>query len=157
MFIFTCAEKAFSANEATFDFIVDSFRFTDNRPKVILSTASLSEATMTENVDDSLRPLNSTDVFNIDAPEIHCSVKLSNAPVDTEIKGEWIYIEGEEEGLENYMIDSNIIITEGTRYLNFSLSIPDNGWPVGEYELVLSINGKEKMRVPFFVKKLNIV
>ena len=153
MFIFTCAEKAFNANEATFDSIIDSFRFTDDRPKVILSTASLSEATMTENVDDYLRPLDATDVFNIDAPEIHCSVKLSNAPLDTEVKGEWIYIEGEEEGLENYMIDSNTIITEGTRYLNFSLSIPDNGWPVGEYEIVLSINGKEKMRVPFFIKK----
>ena len=157
MFIFTCAEKAFNSNEATFDSMIASFRFTDDRPKVILSTASLSEATMTENVDDTMRPLNSTDVFNIDAPEIHCSVKLSNAPADTEIKGEWIYIEGEEEDLNNYMIDSTIIITEGSRYLDFSLSIPDNGWPVGEYELVLSINGKEKMRVPFFVKKLNIV
>jgi hypothetical protein len=157
MLIFTFAEKAFSENEETFDSIIDSFRFTDDRPRVIMSTASLSEATMTENIDDTMRPLNSTDVFNVDAPEIHCSVKLSNAPVDTEIKGEWIYIEGEEEGMENYMIDSTIIITEGTRYLDFSLSIPYNGWPVGEYELILSINGKEKMRVPFFVKKLNIV
>jgi hypothetical protein len=157
MLIFTCAEKAFNANEATFDSMIDSFRFTDDRPRVIMSTASLSEATMTENVDDNMLPLNSTDVFNIDAPEIHCSVKLSDAPADTEIKGEWIYIEGEEEGLKNYLIDSTIIITEGTRYLDFSLSIPDNGWPVGEYELILSINGKEKMRVPFFVKKLNIV
>jgi hypothetical protein len=157
MFIFTCAEKAFDTNEATFDFIVDSFRFTDDRPKVILSTASLSEATMAENVNEDLSPLNATDVFNIDAPEIHCSVKLSNAPMDTEVQGEWIYIEGEGEDVENYLIDSTILITEGTRYLDFSLSIPDNGWPVGEYELVLSINGKEKMRVPFFVKKLNIV
>jgi hypothetical protein len=157
MFIFTCAEKAFDTNEATFDFIVDSFRFTDDRPKVILSTASLSEATMAENVNEDLSPLNATDVFNIDAPEIHCSVKLSNAPVDTEVKGEWIYVEGEGENVENYLIDSTILITEGTRYLDFSLSIPDNGWPIGEYELVLSINGKEKMSVPFFVKKLNIV
>ena len=157
MLIFTCAEQAFDANKAIFDLIIDSFRFTDDGPKVILSTASLSEATMTETVDDNLRPLNSTDVFNVDAPEVHCSVKLSNAPVDTEVKGEWIYIEGEEEGLENYLIDSTIIITEGTRYLDFSLSIPDNGWPVGNYELILSINGKEKIRVPFLIKKLNIV
>ncbi|MEJ2740432.1 MAG: PsbP-related protein, partial [Dehalococcoidia bacterium] len=155
--IFTCAEQAFDANKAIFDLIIDSYRFTDDGPKVILSTASLSEATMTETVDDNLRPLNSTDVFNVDASEVHCSVKLSNAPVDTEVKGEWIYIEGEEEGLENYLIDSTIIITEGTRYLDFSLSIPDNGWPVGNYELILSINGKEKIRVPFLIKKLNIV
>ena len=157
MLVFTCAEKAFDENEATFNSIIDSFRFTDDRPKVILSTASLSEATMTENVDENMLPVNSTDVFNIDAPEIHCSVKLSNAPVDTEVKGEWIYIEGEGDDAENYMIDSTIIITEGTRYLHFSLSIPDNGWPVGNYELILSINGKEKVRVPFFIKKLNIV
>jgi pSer/pThr/pTyr-binding forkhead associated (FHA) protein len=157
LLIFTCADKAFDSSEAIFDDMIESFRFTDNRSNVIFSTAKLSEATMTTAVDADMRPLNATDVFTVNTPEIHCSVKLSNAPDDTEIKSEWVYLHGEREDLRNYMIDSTIVITEGTRYLDFSLSNPENGWPIGEYELILSIDEKEAMRVPFSVKKLDIV
>jgi pSer/pThr/pTyr-binding forkhead associated (FHA) protein len=157
MLIFTCADKAFDTNEATFDDMIESFRFTDSNTKILFTTAKLSEATMTTGVDADMLPLNATDVFTPDTPEIHCSVKLSNAPDDTEIKAEWVYLHGEREDLRNYMIDSTIVITEDTRYLDFSLTTPDNGWPIGEYELVLSMNDKEAMRVPFSIKKLNIV
>jgi hypothetical protein len=45
-----------------------------------VTTASLSEATMCPSVDSDMRPVNATDVFATDTPEIFCSVKLSSAP-----------------------------------------------------------------------------
>jgi len=88
---------------------------------------------------------------------IHCSVKLSNAPDNTEVKSEWIYLHGEREDLNNYLIDSTIVISEGTRYLDFSLTSSESGWPIGEYEVILYINDKQVMSVPFSVKQVNTV
>jgi|GEM_PF-1324868 len=118
-----------------------------------VTTASLSEATTTTAVDDvTKRPKDSTDMFSVQTQEIHCSVKLSNAPPDTKITGDWIYIEGAEPGLKNYTIYSNTITADGTRYLDFSLIRPYNGWPVGDYQIIMYIDGTQKAAVPFYVR-----
>ena len=117
------------------------------------TTASLSEATMAKGIDETTnKPIDKTQVFTPDAPEFFCSAKLSNAPSDTEIKAEWIYIEGEAEGVTDYIIDEFSVITEGTRYVGFSLERPDPGWPRGEYKVVLYVDGKESLSVPFAVE-----
>jgi len=120
--------------------------------EVSFTTASLSEATMCQSVDKDMRPVNAISVFNADTPKIFCSVKLSNAPPDTEIKAEWIYIEGEVEDLNNFLIDDWSATTEGTHYISTSMTRPYDGWPGGEYKVVLYIDGKEKLSVPFTVK-----
>ena len=120
--------------------------------EVSFTTASLSEATMCQNVDEELQPVDANDVFTTDAEEIFCSVKLSSAPPDTEIKAEWMYIEGELEDVSNYLIDDWSSTAEGTRYVYASLSSPYEGWPRGDYEVVLYIDGKEEVRVPFTVE-----
>jgi hypothetical protein len=155
--IFTCADEAFDENEATFDSMIDSVSFKDGDTKILFSTAKLSEATMATGVDADMRPVNATDVFKPDTPVIHCSVKLSNAPDDTEVKAEWIYVQGEREDLNGNLIDSTIVFSEGTRYIDFSLSSSESGWPIGDYEVILYVDGKEAMNVPFSVKQVNTV
>lgn len=113
---------------------------------------SLSEATMCRSVDGDMRPIDATDVFTTDTPEIFCSVKLSYAPPDTEVKAEWIYVQGELEGTENYLIDDYSLTAEGTVYLSFSLTKPEAGWPKGEYKVILYVGGEEKLSVPFTVQ-----
>lgn len=120
--------------------------------KIIYSTASLSEATMTTGVDKNFRPLDITSVFTSDLPEIFCSVKLSNAPPDTEIKADWIYIRGEVEDLKDYLIDSWSAEAEGTRYIHTSVTRPNKGWPNGDYKVVWYIDGMEKLTVPFKIQ-----
>jgi len=117
--------------------------------EVSFTTAALSEATMCQGVDKDMQPLDTTDIFATDTPEIFCSVKLSNAPPDTDFRAEWIYIEGELEDISNYLIDEWSITTEGTRYISISLVRPDNEWPRGDYKAVLYINGAEELVVPF--------
>jgi hypothetical protein len=119
---------------------------------VSVTTASLSEATMCQSVDEDMRPIDATDVFTTDTPEIFCSVKLSHAPSDTDVKAEWIYVQGELEGTENYLIGDYSLTAEGTLYLSFSLTKPDAGWPKGEYKVILYVDGKEKLSVPFTVQ-----
>jgi hypothetical protein len=113
---------------------------------------TLSEATMCRSVDNDMRPVDATDIFTTDTPEIFCSVKLSSAPSDTEVKAEWIYVQGELEGVENHLIYDYSLTAEGTRYLSFSLTKPEAGWPKGEYKVVLYVNGTEKLNVPFTVQ-----
>ena len=118
--------------------------------EISISTAKLGEATMCTKVDEKTKkPVEKTDVFTSDTPEIFCSVKLSSAPSDTNIKSEWIYVKGEAENLSDYKIDEFTITTEGTKYVSFSLSRPNTGFPKGEYILKLYLNDEFKLSVPF--------
>jgi hypothetical protein len=132
--------------------VVASLLFTISLTACEVTTASLSEATMCLSVDSDMRPVNATDIFAADTPEIFCSVKLSSAPSDTDVKAEWIYVQGELEGTENYLIDDYTLTAEGTLYLGFSLTEPDTGWPTGEYKVILYVDGEEKLSVPFTVQ-----
>ena len=120
--------------------------------QVSFTTAKLSEATMAMGVTDDNKPVNATTVFSPQTEEIFCSVKISNAPSDTEVTSVWVYIGGEEEDLTNYEIDNYSVITDGTRYINFSLPRGDTGFPKGDYKLVLYVDGKESVVLPFTVR-----
>ena len=117
-------------------------------------TASISEATMAPDVNAEKQPVNPTDVFTADTPEIFCSFNLSNAPSGTHLNAEWVYIQGENATLANTIIATWKTTTEGTRYLEISLSPPGgwSGWYTGEYQVVLYIDGEEQTSVPFTVE-----
>jgi hypothetical protein len=91
-------------------------------------------------------PIESTNTFTPDTPEIFCSAKLSNAPAGTEIKSEWIYVP------EDLLIDTWSTSAEGTRYLSSSVTRPGNSWPTGDYKVILSLDGKEAASVSFKVQ-----
>jgi len=119
--------------------------------EVSFTTAKLSEATMAQGVNDENKPVNPTNTFAPDSPQIWCSVKLSNAPEDTEVNSIWIYVGGELEDVTDFEIDQFSVVTDGTRYISFSMNRPDNGWPRGDYELGLYVDGKESETLPFSV------
>lgn len=115
------------------------------------TTAHLVDATMATVLDEEMRPLDNTNVFTPDTPVIYCSVKLKNSPFETQIVSEWIYISGEAE-VTDFVIDNYSITVESDQYIGFSLSAPDDGWPRGDYKLVLYIDGRENLSVPFSVQ-----
>jgi hypothetical protein len=121
--------------------------------EVSFSTASLSDAVMCTGVDQAtMKPLDKTDVFSQDTAEVFCSVKLSNAPSETQVVGEWIYVKGDVEDLTDHKIADYSLKADGTKYLSFSLTRPDAGFPKGDYVCKLYLNGKEKLSVPFKVE-----
>ena len=116
------------------------------------SSASLSEGTMCRNINQQThQPLDKTDTFFPDTAVINCTVKLSNAPADTEVKTQWTYLKGDVPGVTNYQLGEYSVKTDGTRYISFSLDAPDKGFPKGNYIVTCLVNGKKKMTVPFSV------
>ena len=115
--------------------------------------ASLSEATMCKSVDlETGEPIEISDTFTSDAQWIFCSVKVSNAPSETKISAEWLYLQqgaGEE---TSYLIADWNTTTEGTYYIPLSVTRPENGWPKGDYKIVFYLNDKETLTVPFKVQ-----
>jgi hypothetical protein len=117
------------------------------------SSAYLSEATMCKSVDAHQRPIDKTDIFSANDPKIYCSVKLSNAPDDTEVKAVWVIVQGEFQGqsLTNYTADEASVKAGGTKYASFYLS-QTKGFPTGDWAVKLFLNGKEELTVPFKVQ-----
>jgi hypothetical protein len=147
------ALKPFKFGFLTFLVLISGYIWIGCSGDVNFSTASLSDAVICKSVDSTtMKSLDKTDVFSQDTAEIFCSVKLSNAPEDTQIVGEWIYVGGEVEGLSDHKIADYSLKADGTKYLSFSLSRPDNGFPKGDYVCKLYLSGKEKLTVPFKVQ-----
>ena len=117
----------------------------------------ISEVTMTVMVDEEGKPLYPTNVFRTDADVFFCSFKVTDAPPDTQIRGEWTYVSGEveEEIGQNYVMDEITITVEGTQYAAVFYRrppLPTYRWPKGEYKVVLYVNDKEETSAPFTVK-----
>jgi hypothetical protein len=111
------------------------------------TTPSLSQATTCKSVNPQTgEPIEPTTTFAPDTPEIFGSAKLSNAPAGTEIKSEWIYVP------EDLLVDTSSTSAEGTRYLSSSITRPGSSWPMGDYKLVLYLNGQEAASVSFKVQ-----
>jgi len=122
-----------------------------------VSTAGISEAIMCSGVNPQTgQPVDNVDIFDTSAPEIFCSVKLSNTPSDTEVRAVWIYIGGEIKELSNHVIDEYTLTAEGNSYVFFSLSASSKGWPQGDYAVKLYLDGIEKMTVPFTVRSTTL-
>ncbi len=113
--------------------------------------ASLDEATMCLGVDAQSRPVGATTEFDTDTPEIFCSVRIDDLQDDTKLAAEWVYVKGALAGVTDYVIETSALSAGGTRYVHFSITVPDAGWPEGDYLLLLYLDGKEKASLPFKV------
>lgn len=121
------------------------------------ATGLLSEATMARGVDNNSRPVDPTGVFSTDAEGFFCSFKITDAPPDTKIKAEWVYVGGEvEEQLgNNYTMEIMNAVAEGTCYTHVAMPlppIPDYEWPRGDFKIILYVDDQEEVSVPFKVE-----
>ena len=115
--------------------------------------ASLSNATMCKSVDlETGEPIEPSDTFSTTTPLIFCSVKVSNATPDTKISAEWLYLQQGANDETGLLIADWNTTTEGTHYIPLSIMSPENGWPTGDYKIVLYLDGNEKTSVPFKVQ-----
>ena len=120
-------------------------------PTPMVPSASLTEATMASEVDSFNAPIKTAGVFTDDISTIYCCAKLSNAPANTQIKAEWIYVGGERPDLLNCILFENSLIKSGSHRLKFSQTRSESGWPLGNYEVVLYLNGEQNKVVPFSI------
>jgi hypothetical protein len=118
--------------------------------------SSITEGVMTSSVDDNSKPTSAvTTVFAPDTPAIYCSFKVSGVTEEDLIKASWYYVKGEATGKENELLDEIYTSAQGGNeayYLAFYKHMPAGGWYKGNYKVVLYVNDKEKLTVPFDVK-----
>lgn len=90
-------------------------------------------------------------VFAPNTAKIFLSARLADVKSGSKLKGVWI-AEKTRVAPPNYRIDSTEMTGGGLMNLvNFSLSKPTAGWPVGDYRVELSISGKPAGTVRFSV------
>lgn len=113
------------------------------------TTANYTDLKTATEVDANNNPVGITSTFNVDTPLIYVTGMLNNAPKGTMIKAEWYYLNNDP---IIYINEAEYESVETTTAFYFNLSIPDNGWPVGNYEVMLYIDGEYKETVAFSVE-----
>lgn len=104
-----------------------------------ISTASLSHTRTGDTVKNN-EVVKEVRVFNPDTPEIIVSTHLNKAPEGTKLMFSWRYLEGRVQD-----IDSVTVKTKSSENIaKSSLSRPNQGWPTGNYEVVLKLGDNSK-------------
>ena len=111
------------------------------------TTAHIDNVQMCSSITDNQC---SSDVSNFTTitPELFISCKLKNASENTDVNFAWFYHGQQKIAIDQVTMSSGNNI--GTLNLQASLSKPTNGWPQGEYEVIISIVGFEKDVVKSF-------
>jgi len=117
--------------------------------------AAVSDATLANAVDNEGRPVNASTTFLVNAEVIYLSVRLNNAPANTQVLVKLTYLGGEAPGMANTTMYNNTMPGQGTGYLAFAMTPPPGGFPQGDYLLSVSANGKEVTSTPFKVENLS--
>lgn len=80
-------------------------------------------------------------VFNPSDPQIYVSCKLKNAPDNTLVTFVWTYVEGDPIIIDEVTLNSSDYGIDVD--MSSSLSRPNNGWPIGKYEVVIEIGNHD--------------
>ncbi len=132
--------------------LVETLRFTVEAAAVVLKP-QLTEAAIASEIDpNTQKALTKTDRFLPDTPMIYATALLSDAPEDTMVTATWTYTE---DGTKIASVD--VLSTKASQYISFSLSRPDNGFPVGQYQVELAIDGKRAETLRFVVEEPEVV
>jgi len=92
--------------------------------------------------------------FAPDTPKIFVSAYLTkDVPSGSDVNIAWIAVDTGGAAPANYKIDSvDLHIGSLTNHVKSAMTKPNNGWPVGSYEIDFSVNGKVMEKTDFTVK-----
>ncbi len=120
------------------------------------SNSQITDGVMTTSVDEGSKPIGGIMTsFPVNTPVIYCSFKVSGVAKEDMIKATWIYIGGAAAEKANTQINEIydiVVVSDASYYLAFYLDKPVTGWDKGDYKVVLSVNNKEKLTVPFKIE-----
>ncbi len=117
------------------------------------SSTTLSDATTCASLDQLTgKPVGITGIFPSDASSICCSVKVSGAQFNDQVKARWTYISGELAGFQGKTIAEQSAKVEGREYISYSFG-PKAGqpFPKGDYSVGLYVDDRELVNLPFTV------
>lgn len=104
-----------------------------------VSTASVSNVLLCDTPVEEVCPADQQ-VFSPMSPMFYVSCDLNFAPEDTQIKFSWFKTDGERFLIDEVALRAGDIGSGSTFSVHSNLSRPNNGYPVGNYEVVISLN-----------------
>ncbi len=111
------------------------------------STASLGDLKMATAVDPKTQaPTQVVSQVSPSTGALYATAKVTAAPPGTKVKAVFYYLEGQ----RRQIAEDTLTLQEGA-YVSFQLSPPASGWPLGKYEVVFFLDGKEQDRLGFSV------
>lgn len=116
---------------------------------ISVTTANYTDLKVASEVDTSNKPVVITSKFGVESPVIYVTGILKNAPEGTVIKAEWYYLESDP---VTFIDEASLESVDTTTPFYFNLSKPNNGWPVGNYEVKLYIDDEYKNSSTFSVE-----
>lgn len=124
------------------------------RPMTALADPEVTAAVLGTAVSDDDNVANPVDTFAVDTPAIYCAFKIEGIDGDVTIRSVWIAEDVGKVAPPNYKIDeaSLKLSGDGDGKGKFSLSKPNNGFPVGKYRVEIYLGDKLAKTVPFTVK-----
>lgn len=94
------------------------------------------------------------DSFDPGVAKIFLHAHMAEIPNGAKMKGTWIAVDTHGVAPANYPIDSaEMTASSSVNVVNYSLSKPNNGWPVGHYRVDLSIDGRSSASAEFDIAK----
>src|SRR5262249_33454309 len=121
------------------------------KPASTKNEMRIVKAEMGTGKNDNYEVVNPGTTFPNDTPEFMC-VWTAEAPTDTDVRGVWIAEDVGKVAEPNHKIADATVKLLPSRVGEFSLSKPNNGWPVGKYRLEIYLAGTLAKSVPFTVQ-----
>ena len=108
---------------------------------VSFSTARITEATLTKEVNANKEAVGSANSFPSDIPVIHCVVKIANAPEDTKLKARWsvVNVAGQK---PDKIVETDVDSVGNNSIFDFTFKPTGGGMPPGEYKVDVYLNPK---------------
>lgn len=81
---------------------------------------------------DTFEPVNPATTFKANAPAIHVTVQIKDAPTGTRFRARWYPPSQDPLDFE--------LVTDGSRWMDFRLTPAPDGFPIGEYQVEIYVN-----------------
>ena len=111
---------------------------TQARSSISNSVKLLGNVTLCQ-LDDQGDCITEMAVLPVTSPGVRVKANVSTAPVGTTVEARWRYVEGilgASMDIETVSLTKN---DEAITWVQSSLKQPEGGWPIGEYEVALSV------------------
>lgn len=121
-----------------------------------VSTANLTNVRICNNaVDNGGDCSEDMTAFKTTDPVIYLSANLENAPDGTVVTATWNYVKGEYSNEKQEIDKVSATATDGGNLpFHASLTGPTDGWPKGDYEVIVSLSSDNSTPItkPFSIK-----
>jgi hypothetical protein len=121
-------------------------------PNLAVAQSRITEAAIGLGTTGKDEIVNPTTQFAPDVPKIFCTWVARGVDGDTAVRGVWIAEDVGDVAPANYKIDEATLKIPGNATGTFSLSKPNNGFPIGKYRVEIYLGDDLAKTIPFTVK-----